>query len=318
MDIDVDNYELLKESTKKIMIFFIRSEISNFDIWSTANRSYHIHTAFTFGPDFRKRFSELSEEKKFGPKMLRLFLLEILEKNTKVTIDHAPIGFSDDTAFGHLIRAEMGPRKIGGKWFYKSFVTNSDEAYLPPEYPRREWPPDDLPPPFFPVTVFPDSLTDQLFEYADLKLREINKPSQQYDVNDYDGSYFNLPCIKSIFSGKPIERHTSQRGGNKGAKLVAIALYQDTRKYDKKNALEKATKISKQYKNNLDRLNKGDDFGIDELKNWYNQAWLSKYNHSCGEIINSFRTKTFDPVAEWCVSCPLSRKRRKVFSSNEE
>ncbi len=334
IDLDIDDYRHLKESTEKIMAFLTSLGL-RFDVWSTAGKSYHIHSAYRFGPAFQKRFDELPEEKKFGTRMFRSFMLAITDGKVRVVngelrdvvpapkpvIDSRPVEFSDDTEFSHLIRAEMGPRKVNGAWYYKSPVTNSDEMRLPPVYPRIAWPPESLPPSSYPLNVFPAELTDALFQYAEDVVKRVNTA-----INDgashmdpgYSGVYFDLPCIKSIFHGHPIERHSSRRGGNTGAKLIAIALYEDTKGYAKQNSKEKGIKISRQYRDNLVKLGKGQDFGVYELNNWYEQAWRSHYDHSCGEVIKSFTTDTFDVMEKWCAKCPYASDKRSAFRDSHD
>ncbi len=315
IDLDIKEYDKLKNTAEQIMFFFTQYDIK-YDVWSTANKSFHIHSAFTFGPDFKKLFSELPDDMKFGPRTVRMFFLYILKEKLQLNVDEAPIKFSDSAEFPHLIRAEMGPRLVNGKWYYKGFVTSSEEGHLPPQYPAMEWPPDSMPPTSFPISVFPSELVGSLMTYAKRQAEKDGASSgNEREPVSYSGEYFNLPCIRSIFHGWPIERGTATRGGNKGAKLVAIALYQDTKGYAKRNGMEKAIKISRQYQQNLIQRGKGYDFGADELRNWYSQAWISDYEHSCGEIIASFRTETFNPREKWCSKCPLDQKRRTSYNT---
>lgn len=335
MDLDINDYPQLKASTERIMSLLAGMGI-RFDVWSTAGKSYHIHSAYKFGPDFKRRFSELPEEKKFGARMFRSFMLSIADGKVEVVegklrtvvaphkpvIDPAPVEFSDEARFSHLIRAEMGPRKVGGNWYYKSLVTTSEIMYLPPVYPRAMWPPESLPPSDYPLNVFPSELTDALFEYAEMEMNRVNMPGNGNGASHvdpgYTGRYFNLPCIRSLFSGRPIERHSATRGGNKGAKLVAVALCEDTKRYAETNAMEKATKISREYRDNLVKLGKGDDFGPDELKNWYQQARRSNYRHNCGEVIKAFTTPTFNVIERWCAHCPYDGEKRAAFRDSQD
>jgi hypothetical protein len=238
----------------------------------------------------------------------------------KPMIDSRPVEFSDDAEFSHLIRAEMGPRKVNGVWYYKSPVTTSDEMYLPPVYPRVAWPPEFLPPSDYPLNIFPVELTDALFQYAEEIMKKVNTVNggASHTNPEYSGVHFDLPCIKNIFHGYPIERHTSRRGGNTGAKLVAIALYEDTKGYAKQNSKEKSEKISKQYKHNLMKLGKGQDFGDYELRDWYEQAWRSHYEHNCGEVIKSFTTDMFDVREKWCAECPYAAEKRSAFRDSQD
>lgn len=327
IDLDVVDYDKLRADTERIMDVLYNAGVS-FDVWSTAGKSYHIHSAFVFGPAFRKRFAEMDSTKAFGPRTMRAFLLDYVTSKASamvassfpaagnVVIDTAPILFSDDAEYSHLIRAEMGPRKINRAWYYKSYVTSSHEMILPMEYPRAAWPPDSLPPSGYPISTFPESLVDDLFKFAENETaKELQRDKYNVGEIDYGGDYFSLPCIRDIFSGRPIVRHTEKMGANMGARLVGIALRMDLASYAESNYREKALKISRQYKQNLVYRKKGDDVGDMELFEWFINARLKPLKHNCGQVINNFRTEKFSPVMEWCSRCPLDRERRALRAS---